>query len=46
MYNGTLNPCGAVHITIGDGGNTEGLAHKLLLPETFCRNVFPDSCVL
>lgn len=28
VYNGRLDPCGAVHITIGDGGNREGLAHK------------------
>lgn len=25
---GKSDPCGAVHITIGDGGNREGLAHK------------------
>ncbi|MCI53136.1 purple acid phosphatase 18-like, partial [Trifolium medium] len=28
VYNGRLDPCGAVHITIGDGGNREGLAHR------------------
>lgn len=27
-YNGRLDPCGAVHITIGDGGNREGLAQR------------------
>uniref|UniRef100_A0A0E0P8T6 Purple acid phosphatase n=1 Tax=Oryza rufipogon TaxID=4529 RepID=A0A0E0P8T6_ORYRU len=35
VYNNEANPCGPVHITIGDGGNREGLAfdfrknHKL-----------------
>jgi hypothetical protein len=34
---GKLDPCGAVHITIGDGGNREGLASKYVLtPTTFC----------
>ncbi|KAK6149298.1 hypothetical protein DH2020_016823 [Rehmannia glutinosa] len=28
VFNGRSDPCGAVHITIGDGGNSEGLAHK------------------
>jgi acid phosphatase type 7 len=28
VYNGRLDPCGAVHITIGDGGNREGLARR------------------
>ncbi|CAA3021661.1 purple acid phosphatase 18-like [Olea europaea subsp. europaea] len=32
-YNGKSDPCGAVHITIGDGGNREGLAHKYREPE-------------
>ncbi|XP_047317386.1 purple acid phosphatase 18-like [Impatiens glandulifera] len=32
VYNGRLNPCGAVHITIGDGGNREGLAYKYVKP--------------
>ncbi|KAL9236316.1 hypothetical protein vseg_011002 [Gypsophila vaccaria] len=27
-YNGKSDPCGAVHITIGDGGNYEGLARR------------------
>jgi hypothetical protein len=26
MYNWTVDPCGAVHITIGDAGNSEGLS--------------------
>lgn len=30
VYNGKSDPCGAVHITIGDGGNKEGLAHRLV----------------
>lgn len=28
VYNDILDPCGSVHITIGDGGNREGLAHR------------------
>ena len=28
VYNDNLDPCGAVHVTIGDGGNREGLAHR------------------
>ncbi|WOG92087.1 hypothetical protein DCAR_0311345 [Daucus carota subsp. sativus] len=28
VYQGKSDPCGAVHITIGDGGNQEGLANK------------------
>ncbi|BDA44108.1 Purple acid phosphatase 15 [Coccomyxa sp. Obi] len=26
VYNYTVDPCGAVHITIGDGGNSEGVS--------------------
>lgn len=33
VYNGNLDPCGAVHITIGDGGNREGLANKYMEPQ-------------
>ncbi|KAJ6724291.1 ACID PHOSPHATASE RELATED [Salix viminalis] len=33
VNNGKLDPCGAVHITIGDGGNREGLAHKYKDPQ-------------
>ncbi|XP_052208184.1 purple acid phosphatase 18 [Diospyros lotus] len=33
VYEGRLDPCGAVHITIGDGGNREGLAHKYVKPQ-------------
>ncbi|BBH01112.1 purple acid phosphatase 18, partial [Prunus dulcis] len=29
---GKSDTCGAVHITIGDGGNREGLAHKYINP--------------
>ncbi|XP_072951489.1 purple acid phosphatase 18 [Typha angustifolia] len=32
-YNGRLDPCGAVHITIGDGGNREGLAQRYRNPK-------------
>ncbi|EPS59886.1 hypothetical protein M569_14917, partial [Genlisea aurea] len=28
VYNGDPNPCGPVHVTIGDGGNREGLASQ------------------
>ncbi len=31
VQNFTVNECGAVHITMGDGGNIEGLC-KLLVP--------------
>ncbi|XP_047974309.1 purple acid phosphatase 18-like [Salvia hispanica] len=33
VYNGRSDPCGAVHITIGDGGNREGLANKYMDPQ-------------
>lgn len=33
VYNGKVDPCGAVHITIGDGGNREGLARKYKNPQ-------------
>ncbi|KAI3863145.1 hypothetical protein MKW98_015603 [Papaver atlanticum] len=29
---GKSDPCGSVHITIGDGGNREGLAHRYINP--------------
>lgn len=32
VFNGRPDPCGAVHITIGDGGNREGLARKYKNP--------------
>uniref|UniRef100_A0ACD5ULI9 Uncharacterized protein n=1 Tax=Avena sativa TaxID=4498 RepID=A0ACD5ULI9_AVESA len=35
VYKGGLDPCGAVHITIGDGGNREGLAHRYHNPKPF-----------
>ncbi|GKB42382.1 purple acid phosphatase 18 [Tanacetum coccineum] len=28
VHNGKSDPCGAVHVTIGDGGNKEGLQSK------------------
>ncbi|ERN13072.1 probable purple acid phosphatase 20 isoform X1 [Amborella trichopoda] len=33
VYNNQPNNCGPVHITIGDGGNKEGLANKFLDPK-------------
>ncbi|KAH6775744.1 purple acid phosphatase 18 [Perilla frutescens var. hirtella] len=33
VYNGKSDPCGAVHITIGDGGNREGLAKEYMEPQ-------------
>ncbi|PHU13038.1 Purple acid phosphatase 21 [Capsicum chinense] len=33
VYNGKPDPCGAIHITIGDGGNKEGLARKYEQPQ-------------
>uniref|UniRef100_A0A6V7QXW0 Purple acid phosphatase n=1 Tax=Ananas comosus var. bracteatus TaxID=296719 RepID=A0A6V7QXW0_ANACO len=32
VYNNTADPCGAVHVTIGDGGNREGLASDFAEP--------------
>ncbi len=32
VQNFTVNECGAVHITMGDGGNIEGLCKLLFLP--------------
>ncbi|KAL3632184.1 Purple acid phosphatase 18 [Castilleja foliolosa] len=33
VFNGRSNRCGPVHITIGDGGNREGLAQKYKKPQ-------------
>ncbi|XP_051133896.1 purple acid phosphatase 18-like [Andrographis paniculata] len=33
VHSGRPDPCGPVHITIGDGGNREGLAHRYLNPQ-------------
>ncbi|KAL8509974.1 hypothetical protein ACS0TY_016983 [Phlomoides rotata] len=33
VYNGKSDSCGTVHITIGDGGNREGLAHGYINPQ-------------
>ncbi|XP_058209332.1 purple acid phosphatase 18 [Rhododendron vialii] len=33
VYSGRSDPCGAVHITVGDGGNREGLATKYITPQ-------------
>eukprot|EP00262_Sarcandra_glabra_P011340 TRINITY_DN2722_c0_g2_i1.p1 TRINITY_DN2722_c0_g2~~TRINITY_DN2722_c0_g2_i1.p1 ORF type:complete len:442 (-),score=8.10 TRINITY_DN2722_c0_g2_i1:147-1472(-) len=32
VYNNSANPCGPVHVTIGDGGNREGLASSFKEP--------------
>eukprot|EP00262_Sarcandra_glabra_P005201 TRINITY_DN16555_c0_g1_i2.p1 TRINITY_DN16555_c0_g1~~TRINITY_DN16555_c0_g1_i2.p1 ORF type:complete len:416 (-),score=55.36 TRINITY_DN16555_c0_g1_i2:201-1421(-) len=33
VNNGKVDPCGAVHVTIGDGGNREGLAQRYRNPK-------------
>ncbi|XP_073006544.1 probable purple acid phosphatase 20 isoform X1 [Typha latifolia] len=33
VYNNAADPCGPVHITIGDGGNSEGLANSFVDPK-------------
>lgn len=33
IYCGQLDSCGTVHITVGDGGNREGLAQRYLYPK-------------
>ncbi|KAI4378675.1 hypothetical protein MLD38_016121 [Melastoma candidum] len=33
VYNERANPCGPIHITIGDGGNREGLAKDYITPK-------------
>ncbi|PKU68066.1 probable purple acid phosphatase 20 [Dendrobium catenatum] len=33
VYNSKKNQCGPLHITIGDGGNREGLANKYIDPQ-------------
>ncbi|KAL9268632.1 Purple acid phosphatase 18-like protein [Drosera capensis] len=33
VYDGKTDSCGAVHITVGDGGNREGLAHRFKDPQ-------------
>ncbi|KAJ3674873.1 hypothetical protein LUZ60_005489 [Juncus effusus] len=33
VYNKKVDPCGTMHITIGDGGNREGLARKFSNPK-------------
>lgn len=33
VYEGKANDCGPVHITIGDGGNREGLAKRYMNPQ-------------
>lgn len=34
---GKSDPCGTVHITIGDGGNREGLAQKYVITTKFLK---------
>lgn len=36
-----VNPCGPVYITVGDGGNTEGLSRFFIDedPQPYCANV-------
>lgn len=31
VYDDNVDPCGIVHVTVGDGGNREGLARKCVL---------------
>ncbi|XP_043688128.1 purple acid phosphatase 18-like [Telopea speciosissima] len=33
IYDGRSDACGTIHLTIGDGGNSEGLAEKYLIPQ-------------
>ncbi|WVZ88366.1 hypothetical protein U9M48_034896 [Paspalum notatum var. saurae] len=33
VYGGKEDPCGPVHVTVGDGGNREGLAGKFVHPQ-------------
>ncbi|CAL5335721.1 unnamed protein product [Camellia sinensis] len=33
VYGGRSDSCGAVHVTVGDGGNREGLASKYINPQ-------------
>ncbi|XXG73064.1 hypothetical protein AAC387_Pa07g2044 [Persea americana] len=32
VYDNSVNPCGPIHVTIGDGGNREGLALQFKKP--------------
>ena len=36
VYNYTVNTCGILHITIGDGGNNEGLSDLGSDPNGHC----------
>ncbi|DBA94256.1 TPA: hypothetical protein ACH3X1_001874 [Trebouxia sp. C0004] len=51
MYDYTIDPCGAVHITIGDGGNSEGLnflANNKMSPQyedtSYAQNGIAGGC--
>lgn len=49
VYDYTIDPCGAVHITIGDGGNSEGLsflASNKMSPGRPLPHVGMDLCLL
>lgn len=45
MFSGKSDRCGAVHITIGDGGNSEGLARRCV-PLKLLHLYFKHICVL
>lgn len=45
MYNYTVHPCGTVHITIGDGGNSEGVSF-LAKDEKTHREFLDDAITL
>ena len=43
VFRGKSDPCGTVHITIGDGGNSEGLAQRcvplILFPNFILKKI-------
>lgn len=39
VYNDGLDPCGAVHITVGDGGNREGLAERYSISSSMAHTL-------
>lgn len=40
VYANKVDPCGIMHITVGDGGNREGLARKCVFYLDFKANIF------
>ena len=48
MYNYSLNACGAVHITVGDAGNSEGLSFLDAPKKHLCTlpHLQLDNCLL